>query len=92
MDFFIQPSIYPPSGREVSFIQCSHSKLHEEIIKSIDEEISKKRPVLIFFRTKAEVYNFADSKEFHKHKGNASIVTYEVYAKERDFRIKTATD
>jgi hypothetical protein len=47
---------------------------------------------LVFFKTKAEVYNFADSKEFIKHKGRACIVTYEVDPNDRDFRIKTSTD
>ena len=34
---YVQPSIYPPSNRVISFKRCYNGKIYEEIVKSIEE-------------------------------------------------------
>ena len=49
---YIQPSIYSFSNRIISFKRCYNGKIYEEIVKSIEEEHNKKRPVIVFFNSK----------------------------------------
>jgi hypothetical protein len=45
-------------------------------VENIDYWVPSKRPILIFFNGKNEVYDFYDSSVFSKYKQNSSIVTY----------------
>ena len=50
-----QPSIYPKSNRQIEFKKCRNTKIHEEIVKNIEVEIAKKRPIVIFFKSKLDI-------------------------------------
>ena len=65
--------------------------MYEQIVKSIEEENKKGRPIIIFFKNKLETYNFFDCPQFKLFRPQSAVITYEVAPVDRDVRIETST-
>jgi hypothetical protein len=79
---YIMPSIYGLNSKRVVEFEKVHSlKLYAAIVKNIEEVHRKKRPIIVFFKTKGEVNDFFDSREFLPYKDSACRVTHEDSAK-----------
>ena len=60
---YIMPSIYGLNSRRIVEFEKVHSlKLYAAIVKNIEDIHRKKRPIIVFFKSKGEVNDFFDSK------------------------------
>ena len=72
------PSVYGlnSENRVILPSKCVKKEDHTlEVIKSLESELSKDRPILIFFRSKIELFKFYQSPKFEQYQINTDLIT-----------------
>jgi preprotein translocase subunit SecA len=88
------PSVYgskTENRKIMDSIICDREDHFAEIVANLDQEFSKHRPILVFFRNKSELLEFYNSEVFHKYQKFTSYITEEHNEFERNERIKISS-